>query len=383
MKVRAVGGGNTMMASRFRPSRSPRRGSDTRRARGRVRDRDRFRFFFCPLSTVLARNAERTRGDRRSFPLRSTSFTTANETRGEVLIRARRRGDAGVPSAADVGEDGRGASGCARRRRRSVRDEREYDLRGTCDSFQFRFVAVAAPFATPHALARVSTLPPAFPRRHVSTCIASSRITASRRWTRQRCSGCRRRGVREPSLTYPLRPSGKSRIVGNELSERFSLAHSFSSPSARNLTTSTFLSANPDAASSNPPTIAWQNGHHGAYSTASVVLACVVAPMSVSIASRSTLVTDPSTKMSSSVASRASCFACSSAVMFPLCRPHSFMALSSHHQRPSRSCCPGARRACTGAHPMETYPISCSLFTGVPMTGGSPTPPATSRSSAG
>jgi len=40
-----------------------------------------------------------------------------------------------------------------------------------------------------------------------------------------------------PSLTYPLRPLGNSTTVGNAFSPSVSLLHSFSSPSARNLTT--------------------------------------------------------------------------------------------------------------------------------------------------
>ena len=49
-----------MMASRFRPSRSARRVSDIRRARGRVRDRDRFRFF---RPRFRSRKAERMPGE--------------------------------------------------------------------------------------------------------------------------------------------------------------------------------------------------------------------------------------------------------------------------------------------------------------------------------
>ena len=57
MKVRAVWC-DAVMANRLLPSRLPRRGSDTRRARGRVRDRDRFRFFL----PTLSRSRETPRG---------------------------------------------------------------------------------------------------------------------------------------------------------------------------------------------------------------------------------------------------------------------------------------------------------------------------------
>mmetsp|Transcript_9183 Transcript_9183/g.38896 ORF Transcript_9183/g.38896 Transcript_9183/m.38896 type:complete len:221 (+) Transcript_9183:380-1042(+) len=206
----------------------------------------------------------------------------------------------------------------------------------------FRDVPFARSRPTPRALSSHSSL---FTSQSFPTTDSTKmfRLSASRR--------------SEPSLTYPLLPSGNSRIVGNDCSERFSLAHSFSSPSARNFMTSTFLFfpfLNSAAAASNPSTIAWQNGHHGAYNTASVVEECVDSFRRTSMASRSTRVTDPSTNMSSSVASRFSCLAFSSAVMFPLCRPHSFMALSSHHHLPSRSCCPGSTARVHGAHPMET-----------------------------
>lgn len=41
-----------------------------------------------------------------------------------------------------------------------------------------------------------------------------------------------------------------------------------------------------------------------------------------------------------------------------LCRPHSFMVASSHHQRPSRSCCPGSTDRVHGSHPMDTKPCT-------------------------
>mmetsp|Transcript_38829 Transcript_38829/g.96306 ORF Transcript_38829/g.96306 Transcript_38829/m.96306 type:complete len:269 (-) Transcript_38829:599-1405(-) len=168
-----------------------------------------------------------------------------------------------------------------------------------------------------------------------------------------------------PSLMYPLRPLGNSSTVGNDVRPSVALDHSFCSASARNLTTLTPLGVKCAAASSYPGTMAWQNGHHGAYSTASVVCGWSASKLSASICARLKAVTAPPVKMSSSVASRAA--ACSS-VRLALCSPHSFMAASSHHHRPSRSCCPGSTARVQGAHPMDTYPISCSLFTGVPMT---------------
>jgi hypothetical protein len=41
-----------------------------------------------------------------------------------------------------------------------------------------------------------------------------------------------------------------------------------------------------------------------------------------------------------------------------LWRPHSFMVASSHHQRPSRSCCPGSTDRVHGSHPMDTNPCT-------------------------
>src|SRR4030067_1757218 len=48
----------------------------------------------------------------------------------------------------------------------------------------------------------------------------------------------------------------------------------------------------------------------------------------------------------------------------PACSPHSFFVASSHHQRPSRSCCPGRTGFVQGSHPMLPNPSSCSLLNG-------------------
>ena len=43
--------------------------------------------------------------------------------------------------------------------------------------------------------------------------------------------------------------------------------------------------------------------------------------------------------------------------------------LTSHHQRPSLSCWLGSTARVHGSHPMDTYPISCSLLIGTFCTG--------------
>lgn len=60
-----------------------------------------------------------------------------------------------------------------------------------------------------------------------------------------------------------------------------------------------------------------------------------------------------------------------------LWRPHSFMVASSHHQRPSRSCCPGRTDRVHGSHPMDTNPCAQPPSSGRRRVRTGPTPQAT------
>jgi hypothetical protein len=47
-----------------------------------------------------------------------------------------------------------------------------------------------------------------------------------------------------------------------------------------------------------------------------------------------------------------------------VCNPHSFLLLSSHHQRPARKSSPSRMARVQGAQPMLTNPLSCNTLYG-------------------
>mmetsp|Transcript_10359 Transcript_10359/g.18002 ORF Transcript_10359/g.18002 Transcript_10359/m.18002 type:complete len:245 (-) Transcript_10359:558-1292(-) len=192
-------------------------------------------------------------------------------------------------------------------------------------------------------------------------CASAQMAPAMDRTHMRRVSASRRS---EGYLTKPERPLGKKTMVGKVLRPSCSVAKSLS-VSAWYLATVTLLPFKLSASSVQLPSIAWQKGHQGAYSTATMSLSRFPAAMSWTCALLSAA-TCPSTHKSRS-AVRSSTVP-SAFLMLPLCNPHSLACASSHHQRPSRSAWLGSTALVHGSQPMETYPLSCRELYGTFMT---------------